>query len=388
MMKEDPNLITVSITETLKNEITEWCGDLEVCDNDKFKLYFNRILNRDYPRYCEKLRWEVRTADNAPRYDFLVGNYLEREITRTNSSSQDTKNTTKENGSTSNTATSTPEGTETVETTGNDTRTPNLTKKTNYTGESILQKDGAENHNRTVKQAQRKTTQETQRNQTQNVDVTGNPETLTNDYDSHRGATKAGPMDANVVVGSEQSLPETANFSMGTIENVTPDFSGHASAIEQSADTKKTLSQEKTDSHTKTSYSGNADTVITTTAPVDSDSDNTAITYDKYRETSGYNDRVDTNTETGTEASEKQETTKTTAGIKTTTESSGTTEGGSEATGSVTGASSGSDKERLTGRQEAPADILMRAQAFIEQSSAWEWLYPRLLVCFQSFIEI
>lgn len=388
MMQEDPNLITTPITETLKTQITEWCGDLEVCDNSTFKLYFNRVLARDYPRYCEKLRWEVRTADNAPRYDFLVGNYLEREITRTNSTTQGTKSSTTENGSASNTNTTTPEGTETVQTTGNDTRTPNITKKTSYTGENILQKDGSENHNRTVKQAQRKTTQETQRNQTQNVDVTGAPETMNSEYNSHRGASKAGPMDASAAVGSTQTLPTTDSFSLGTIENVTPDFSGHASAIEQTADTRKTLQQEKSDSHTKTSYSGNADTVTTTTAPVDSDTDNTAITYDNYRETSGYNERADTNIETGTEASEKNETTTTTAGIKTTTQGSGTSNTTTEAEGSAEGSSTGSDKERLAGRQEAPADIMLRAQAFIEQSSAWEWLYPRLLVCFQSFITI
>lgn len=53
--------------------------------------------------------------------------------------------------------------------------------------------------------------------------------------------------------------------------------------------------------------------------------------------------------------------------------------GGSDTT---TGNDERTDREQVTGRNEDPAAILMRATVFIEQSSAWIWLREQLESCF------
>lgn len=73
-------------------------------------------------------------------------------------------------------------------------------------------------------------------------------------------------------------------------------------------------------------------------------------TYDNVQNVHTYNALTDTNTHGGSD----------------------TTETGDERT----------DREQVTGRNEDPATILMRATAFIEQSSAWLWLKEQLKPCF------
>lgn len=388
LLASNPNLITANITDTLKETISDWCGDLEVGDEDKFQNQFNRILKRDYPRYCERLRVDVRDADNAPRYDWMVGNYLEREIDTTGS----TTHSTSTEGSTTQTGTSgstvTNSGTDTRSTAGTASRTPNLTTETTIAGGETNIRSGSEDANRTVNNGARSSSQGTLRNQGVRVVRSGSPETMDSNYSSNRSATKTGPMDAGVASTGTETLPSTNNFTMGTIENVTPSFSSHASAIGQTAATDKRLHQEKIDSTDTTTYTGTTPDQVTNSQAAVTDTDNLKTTYNSVTDKKTFDERVDTQKQTGTESSETTGSETQNFGHIITTEGNSGQSGTSKQSGEETGSNSGNTKERLTGRQEAPADIMRRAVEFIEGSNAWEWLYPRLLVCFQAILEV
>lgn len=62
-----------TIPTDVKTSIEEWFDDRRVCSNEKFQLFFRRILNRDYGTFKEKLRIEPGFA----KYDWTVERYHE-----------------------------------------------------------------------------------------------------------------------------------------------------------------------------------------------------------------------------------------------------------------------------------------------------------------------
>lgn len=59
--------------EALQQTIYDWFQFRPVCDNDKFNIFFNRVLNRDMGRYNELLRIQPGISN----YDWLVTKYQE-----------------------------------------------------------------------------------------------------------------------------------------------------------------------------------------------------------------------------------------------------------------------------------------------------------------------
>lgn len=79
------------IDDSLKETINDWFQYREVCDDDKFPVYFRRVLNRDYARYSQLLRLEPGVAE----YDWLVEIYNEfKSQSITDSKNSSTKNLT------------------------------------------------------------------------------------------------------------------------------------------------------------------------------------------------------------------------------------------------------------------------------------------------------
>lgn len=388
MITADPALITTPITQTLKDTIADWCGDLEVGNEKTFKRDINRILARDYPRYCERLRIDVRDADNAPRYDWMVGSYLEREINRTGNSTKTASGSeeTTNNGTTGSTTTNSGSDTRSGSTTGK--RTPELTHTKEITGSESNTRSGSEATSRTMNNGARSGSQATLHKQGTKVVTSGRPESMDSEYSSNRSATKSGPMDAAVQSTGSETLPATNTFSLGTIENVVPSFGGHASAIGQTAATDKKLHQEKTDNTQETTYTGTSPDTVTTDQAAVTDTENGSTTYNGVKDLHEYTDRVDTDKDTGTETSEGTSSETQNFGHIITTEGTNGSTGSSKSTQDESASDNSQDREIMTGRSEAPADILIRAREFIEGSNAWEWLYPRLLVCFQGILEV
>lgn len=89
-----------SVDSALQTTIKDWFQYRPVCDNDRFNVFFNRVLNRDMARYNELLRVEPGIS----RYDWLVQRYHEMELKRAGSGSlTKTGSENVQNGGTQNT---------------------------------------------------------------------------------------------------------------------------------------------------------------------------------------------------------------------------------------------------------------------------------------------
>lgn len=389
MIQKNPNLIKADIDDALKATIFDWFQWRYVADEEKFPVFFNRLLNNYYKTYQQLLRIQPGYAE----YDWLVGNYMEKETTLDNS--QVTK------GSSSVTNGSTQTVTGHVQKGGQDStdvdtksvRTPETTTTIDYDGEEENVRTGSEDNTRTLDAGKQNTKQTTRNIQQRETTTSGMPEQMTSSYSSSRGANKSGPMDAGVSTQGTESLPSTNTFSMGTIEDVKPEFNTHASSIQQTANTDKELVQSKTDERTTERYTipagatDGGDTVINASDGY-TDTETNHKQYTNVADRKSYLNRKDTRKETGTETNSGTTTTTFTAGQKEDNNSTTKNDGTSETTNDNTVTSRGNNRDRLTGRTEPPADILNRAVSFIETSVAWDWLYPRLETCFQLIYEV
>lgn len=451
-LENNPNLITAEIDDALKATIADWFNYRHVADDDLFGVYFNRVLNRDYGRYKQLLRIQAGSAE----YDWLVGNYMERQTTNTGENTQTATNTGKQtatgatsgkqtnsgsdtiadtgtvtnsgrdhsvttnSGTETGTGKTTNSGTDTTTTSGTDNNTRNLTDTTTFAGSETNTRTGSETDAATHNKGATSTTQSTKNNQSHTSTNSGNPQTLTNHYVGNSAAAKSAPMDSGVASQGSVTLPG----SMGTIPGVTVNFDSHATNIQQSQTDDKQLVQETLDSTTTDSYSGDADTVQTEGAAVE-DTDSATKTYNSVKDEKAFStDRKDTQTHTGTDNRETSGTQSTVHGLVTDTtdsktteetgnaettrentqtndtlqtstfgriiDTTGTSENTTETSGTqeTTGTNSSVYRERFAGRTEPPADILIRAVSFIESTNAWEWLMPRIDVCFQSIYDI
>lgn len=74
MRETAADLYPERIPEDLKTVIARWFDFRYVSDNEKFPVWFFRIIDRDYDRYNELLRIEPGIA----QYDYLVSKYMEQ----------------------------------------------------------------------------------------------------------------------------------------------------------------------------------------------------------------------------------------------------------------------------------------------------------------------
>lgn len=124
------------VTDDLKQTIFDWFQYREVSDDDKFGVFINRVISRDYNAYRELLRIQPGYA----RYDWLVTQYFERQINE--------KNDAIEKGSTRNTLVKS--GTDTITDNGNNLKsgkyveTESGTDKTTNKYASNITKTGKE----------------------------------------------------------------------------------------------------------------------------------------------------------------------------------------------------------------------------------------------------
>lgn len=70
-----------TVPQDLQATILDWYQFREVCDDQKFPVFFERVLRKSMPRYNQLLRIEPGVSE----YDWLVQNYRELQTTNTNS---------------------------------------------------------------------------------------------------------------------------------------------------------------------------------------------------------------------------------------------------------------------------------------------------------------
>lgn len=423
MVETTPNLYPTSVDEALQNTIYDWFQFRKVVDDEKFPVFFRRVLNRDLDRYNELLRVEPGIA----KYDWMVESYLERQMisseimhgetsNENNTTSSDTQtnnltNTDRDDnvrtvvgsGSDTKTGTENSEGSNTSQASGTDTttnnlsdkETRNLTNERSYTGSEANTRTGSESDNKTLSYGAYETQVETKNNQSKT--------TNTNSDSGTSNAMKAGPMDAGIVSSSSPGTGSAGSLSVG--------FDSHASQIGQE--------RNHQDGSTTESWSGNAD-LQTTTYDQRSDGETGSRTYNNVKDEKTFTNRKDTETATGTDetthtgtsalqygrkdegsATVDTETSETTTYGKTTTDTfggtktntqTGTVKNDNTVEGSSTGTTDTQNdkdtKEVLTGRHKEPAEIMEKVVAFVQKTNAWTWLQGQLEPCFMATYDI
>lgn len=323
--------------------------------------------------------------------------------------------------------TTTNSGTDTTTSTNTNTVDRDTTGSRTYAGTETNTRTGNETDTRAISKGAVSTTRTMENNQTKRTQTT-NTGTETGSTDSGTAtAAKQGPMDAGVT-----SIGAVSDSSAGTVTN---DFNGHASSIGQSRVHEARSSSTDSSNVVNESWSGNPDSESTNTAATE-DTDNGTHTYNNVADVRSFTNRADndtgtedtTTTDNGSvsvahglktvgETTGKQvtehglatSTTATTEQTDKTTTTFGKTETGDATdnytktnggtvgtTGSTTSTGNGTTekngtsdiRERISGRQKAPSELLPGIVAFIEQSNAWEWLMPRLEVCFLSCYDV
>lgn len=85
----------MTIPQDLQLTINDWYNDREICDDEKFPVFFQRLLNQTFPMYQELLRVQPGYA----HYDWLVTMYQEQE-TKGEDGYNDTSESSKESTNT------------------------------------------------------------------------------------------------------------------------------------------------------------------------------------------------------------------------------------------------------------------------------------------------
>lgn len=373
-LENNPNLITADIDDVLKQTIYNWFYDWNICYDNKFQTYFNRVLTRDYPRYRQLLRIQPGEAE----YDWLVGNYSEREVINEGTTSKSNSSTNKTTSTGSNTETNSKTGTDTTQGSNNITKTPNLTDKVTIEGSETNVRSGSETDATTHGLGATNQTQSSKNNQSHTSQTSASDNTSGKTYSGSESANKAGPMDATVV---------STGIDDGGVPNVNVSYGGHASQIASNYNAETTSGTDTSSNTTTDTYSGDADTVETKTEAV-TNTDSGNKTYNNVTDKKDFTDRADTTMHTGTEETVESSSGSTTYGSKDETTGSNSNETNGEISGTETGNSNNTMHERYTGRQAPPADIMERAVAFIETTNAWEWLEERLRPLFIMVFDI
>lgn len=179
-----------------------------------------------------------------------------------------------------------------------------------------------------------------------------NPDTKTVTYNSDATTTKE--------TGSSTTTNDTTDTDTKSLSHATT----YGAKDEETRALTGGTTYNTTDTDTKAGTSKTVYDIVDTTNGTQTDSTEYGSS-----STLTYNSVTDTRTSGGTE------------GSQTTGKESGTTQ---SVYGDIADSASNeqTDREQVTGRNEAPAELLARATAFIEKSSAFMWLKEQLDSCF------
>lgn len=349
--------------DALKATIAEWFDYRNVCDNEKFVRFFQRILLKDYSRYEQLLRIEAGIA----QYDWLVQEYHEHKI--------DTRRTPQltvgVQAGDNETTTITPA--ETTKTNSGDdttTKTGTVTGNADYTDTLVESTD--------VLNPYKETTTTTHPTKTIHTGIAENAVHEGTSGGDSVELNRDNPMSSSYVNGVPMyGFSNGASGSPGTAAHqtvATLDWTNPSSQTESG-----TLNSEKsTDKRDALDNYTDEQTTYTGTDRVEKSMSGERT---KARTVNGDTDKKTYNT-----------TDKLTHGhvVKNTTDTAGTNvvAGTHTETTITTGTDSTVVKDRFTGRHDAPADLLAKAARFIENTDAWDWLYKELETCFISLIEL
>ena len=312
------------IPQDLQATIYYWYQDRHVADDDKFPLWFTRLLLKDYKHYNELLRIEPGIT----QYDWLVTQYMELQRQKTGEYSDTTGEEGSKNSTLANTRTTEESVKDTESSTKSNTNTLTGTKATSGT------RDTDTDNNTT----------------TSGTDVTDEDTTETVKSDT-KGMTRALP------------LSITTNQAYWTEHEISDAHLDWSTATDQSG------------SGTNGRTTGTDDISVTHNSTTDFDGD----VSEKYSDTTTDN-RTVTDAGTGSKTGSRS--------IEGTTTDSGTNVETSSNDITKTGSNSDLTREIYTGRQGKIAEILEEAKTYIETTDAWNWLSKQIDTVFMGVYDI
>lgn len=399
MVAETQNLYDSEVDQATKDAIFDWFQFRRVTDNERFPVYFRRIMRRDYSRYKQLLRIEAgKTGDTgvATNYDWLVTEYLERQdiSTTENSTSRTTSGTSSQTTDTESLVTN---GGSDVVTYENEVERGG-SRETHGTRTSQIDdlKSGSVNtrtdgttstadHNSGITKGNTGETTETRAGvlaRSQPMTATYTEQEMTAKDTSHGvvkrfeepqgySAVKAGE---DVWDGSSaDGAPQNGNNYIWGLHNNFPDLK-----IKNPTSASDEHSTSGSVQDTRTETLGDSTHSATT-----SDSTVTTTRDDDERTETGRND--ETTTDTATETAES--TTTTAHGQTISTDGSSSVSGSTSGTERGTGESETRNQYRHTGHNGEIAEIMKRATEYIKISSAFEWFRGQLEPCFMAVFE-
>lgn len=385
------------IPQDLQGVIYDWYQYRYVCDDEKFPVFFTRLLLKDYRQYEQLVRIEPGVA----QYDWLVSQY--KELQRENTDNETNVTSTEGNVATAETTSQEKEGTntktynladggtvtrasenevnvsETIE--RDDSRTISGSDTTTYNISDVTDKDTTSSKSVSRDVAQTDVTD----NDTTRTDTTdtGTTSSKTNDA---KNITRSLPMSSSVVgidangsissldwsTASGQSQTTTRENETGTVDTTVDSVGTNDTTFTSNVDddTTETGSGTEDITNTKTGTEGN---INSGSDVLDSDEQRTR------QETSegGYTDTI-AKTKTGTETDVNDETVDGSKNIS--------TDKTEETTNTKTG--SGRIREIMTGRNDQIALVLENAKQFIANTDAWDWLRHELDEVFMGVYEV
>lgn len=404
------NLYPTQVDETLQATINDWFQYREVCDDTYFPVYFKRVLNRDYGRYLQLLRLEPEISD----FDWFVETYHETKHEHSGSNTQDTAgedklthglkvvgtNTDSHTGSVSTQHTqdeaSNYDNSNETESGSNDlTRKHTQNADDNYDAKTTSGNSSSTGSSKTTNDL----TETNNGSDTKTTDLTettsGTEETLKKQgiTDNTKNISKVNPQsvvfDSTAIAGGSNGLPafdwsyasnQGQTVAERTFTGTDPDVNTSNSTKTNKGTESDTTSNTKNNTGTQQVDSSASETVNNT--------DTTKINRDETETENGSN----SNTKTNKVGFNRDENTVNTYNEQT-AHSIETTNSGDDVTSKtnkVTGSDESADYEIHSGRGgvRSVAGILGSAVAFIQSSSAWEWLEPRLEVCFMGVYDV
>lgn len=336
------------IPQDLQAVIYDWYQDRHVADDEKFPLWFSRILKADYEQYKQILRIEPGYA----QYDWLVTQY--RELQR------------EEEGTLENATTSSATGTRRVE------GTESTTKTDDKSVTRTVDMDEDVDDSTTVT-----------RGGTTGVSGSGSKTgTETVEHDATSDTTTSGTTSGNTSDTTEttrdinaramqKSLPMSNSYASGSIP------AGDLPVLDWQAATGQEQTVTDDDTNTQSSGTSAGSTSGTEHNVLDgqdkttyniSDTNGSTTTTSESESRTG--DRSVSRDTTDTTVTDDSQTGSRSSSDVTTDSSSGSTTLGQE--------SSGRTREIYTGRQGQIANIMEQAKQFIASTNAWEWFMTRI----------
>ena len=337
-----------SVDAATQATILDWYQYRHVTDDEKFGTYFSRVLNRDYHRYRQMLRIEPGIKGDTgfvTNFDWMVSEYLEKMDEIEYNEGVSGTSTDTESGTKSSTGSSEDSGSDTLRKSGSDTTQYGKTSANTESVNTTTSKQGktdssnaseARNQGlaRTAPMSQSYTSAQMDANTDKalNIDETSDSHGKFNGYVIEEGNKTGGIHDLH------RKFPDV---NINNPSTTTDSYAANASIA-------------------KARDEGNTST-IGVNGSTSSDSGSDSINYDT-TDTTTHGKRTDT------ENSETVSNTKT-----------GSTE--------TTNEGSSTYKTRHSGRTQSPQELLEKAKAYIETTSAWEWLREQLDVCFMSNLD-